>query len=803
MTRSGLPGAATTMPTRSLQTRIVALFLALTLVVQIGGFLLVDSVGASTARESIAENLAAGARVFERVRNLDRVRLVQAARLLSADQAFRAAVAARDKSSIASILVRYGAQVGAELSMLIRRDDVVAADTLGVGAGEAFFFPRLLREARAAGEASAMVVVRGRLYQLVVVPVALPGPFAWVAVGYAVDDALAREIGRLVGLEVSFASRLQRGEWKLQASTLDEQDRRALLREMATGALGADGGARQVGDALTRVLAVPAHTDDTVAVVLQQPLSAAMEPFRRLQRQLAWISLTAALVSIVASLLIARGIARPVRLLADFARRMAAGDFATVPPTPRDDEIGDLATAFRTMQQGLASREQRISNLAYRDTLTGLPNRTLFAERVDAALSAAADEPPHAAVLLLDIDRFKHVNETLGHAIGDLLLLEVAARLRRVVDRERDTVARLGGDEFALLLPGQGLPGAQRIAGAILRALDAPMTLEGDVVDVQASVGIAIAPDHGTERATLLRRADVAMYTAKRDNAGAVAWDDRYEQHGRERLSLMSDLRKAVDADELTLVYQPKIPLGFAAEHDVEALVRWRHPARGLVPPAEFIPFAEQTGCIRSITQWVLAHAFVQCAAWRRDGLAVNVSVNLSPRDLTDINLPERFETLLRTHGCRPQWIGLEITESAILDDPERAIENLRRLHAMGCRLAIDDYGTGYSSLAYLRRLPVDEIKIDKSFVMNMAHDAGNATIVRSTIDLAHDMGLAVVAEGVDALPVLERLRALGCDMVQGYFLSRPLPAADIEKWLRDRAESCVPAASKALRRVV
>jgi diguanylate cyclase (GGDEF)-like protein len=407
------------------------------------------------------------------------------------------------------------------------------------------------------------------------------------------------------------------------------------------------------------------------------------------------------------------------------------------------------------------------------------------------------------AVLLMDLDNFKDVNETLGHSIGDLLLSEVAARTGTVVKRATDTVARLGGDEFAVLLPGNGVAEAKGVAEAILRALEAPMTLAGHVVDIRASIGVTVCPDHGNEAAKLLRQADVAMYAAKRNNLGVAVWDDRYDQKNLDRLSLMGDLRKAVEQDEFTLVYQPKVAFAKGAEHEVEALIRWKHPTRGLVPPVEFIPFAEHTGYIRVITQWVLARAIAQCAAWRRDGLAINVSVNISARDLMDAGLADRFAALLAAHGCAARWISLEITESAILDDPGHAVTNLERLNALGCKLAIDDYGTGYSSLAYLRRLPVQTLKIDKSFVLGMTRDASDAVIVRSTIDLAHNMGLMVIAEGVEDEATLERLRALGCDSVQGYLLSRPLGAAAIVAWLRCSAWARPVREGAGLRRVV
>jgi len=313
-----------------------------------------------------------------------------------------------------------------------------------------------------------------------------------------------------------------------------------------------------------------------------------------------------------------------------------------------------------------------------------------------------------------------------------------------------------------------------------------------------------VFPGHGVEGATLLRRADIAMYVAKRNNSGVAVWDEGADQHSSERLSLLSDLRKAVDNDELALTYQPKVALrGTGGEHYAEALVRWRHPTRGLVQPTEFIPSAEQTGYIRAITQWVLAHAIAQCAEWRLDGLRMNVSINLSTRDLMDATLPDRFVELLKRHRCSAQWITLEITESAVLDDPAHGIKNLERLHALGCKLAIDDYGTGYSSLAYLRRLPVHELKIDKSLVIGMATDAGDALIVRSTIELAHNLGLSVVAEGVENDATLDRLRAMGCDMVQGYLLSRALGVAETAVWMRGSVWTKPASEAPNLRRVV
>lgn len=794
------------LPMRSLQTRMLALFLLLIFVVQIGGFVLINTVGGKSARSTVGADVVVGSRVFDRLLEQDAQRLVQGARLMAADYAFREVIATGDHETIGSVLVNYGKRIDAPLVMIVGLDKKVLGDTLESGAGKPFALPDLLEQAQAWEQASTLAVWRGELYQLVVVPVLAPVPIAWAVVGQRINDTLTSDLRRLTRLDITFFSKRANDAWKLQASTLSPAQRTSLRADMASDRFAesdADGNAVYSEDAITRMIVLPPKAGVRVVAVLQQPLYPALEPFRRLQRQLALISLLGALISVFASIFIARSIARPVHDLAGVAQRIAAGDYSTAPPVARADEIGDLANAFRNMQQDIAQRESRIMDLAYRDGLTQLPNRALYNDRLDEALTVATAKGLPVAVLLMDLDHFKDVNDSLGHPIGDLILRAVSSRLELLLKRPTDTVARLGGDEFAILLPGDDAARAERVAKTMLQALEMPMTPEGHVVDVRASIGIAVYPEHGRERSTLLRHADAAMYAAKRRNLGIALWDERYDQHSKERLSLMSGLRKAVDEDELVLFYQPKVPLRSGSELHAEALVRWRHPTRGLVAPVEFIAFAEQTGYIRAITQWVMAHAIVQCSAWRSADLPMNVSINISARDLVDLELPDRFEALLRKHGCAAQWITLEITESAILDDPDHAIDNLRRLHALGCRLAIDDYGIGYSSLAYLRRLPVHELKIDKTFILGMARDTSDAVIVRSTIDLAHHMGLTVVAEGVEDEATVERLRGLSCDMVQGYLLSRPLGAEDIIAWMRGSVWTRAARDPGLLRRVV
>ncbi|HEX2804748.1 MAG TPA: EAL domain-containing protein, partial [Kineosporiaceae bacterium] len=412
---------------------------------------------------------------------------------------------------------------------------------------------------------------------------------------------------------------------------------------------------------------------------------------------------------------------------------------------------------------------------ALHDALTGLPNRTLFSERLTRAIEDP--DPGQVGVLLLDLDGFKEVNDTLGHHVGDLLLREVAQRLRVSVGAA-GTVARLGGDEFAVLLPGlPGVDAALAIATGANIALRAPMELASMTLEVGASIGVAVWPDHGDDPPTLLQRADVAMYAAKRTQTGVNLYDADNDWNSQLRLRLAGELRAAIVVHQIDVWYQP---IARATDGDVvgaEALVRWNHPELGRLAPDEFIPIAERTGLVHDLTLYVLDQALAQARVWQAAGLDMSVSVNLPPQVLRDVDWPAKVADLLHRHAADPHWLTFEITESGIMSDPQRMITMLKDLASTGITFAIDDFGTGYSSLAYLQQLPVAKIKIDKSFVIPMVSNPGAASIVRSVIDLARSLDLAVVAEGVEDQRALDHLAAMGCHFVQGYYLSRPIPA--------------------------
>jgi diguanylate cyclase (GGDEF)-like protein len=424
---------------------------------------------------------------------------------------------------------------------------------------------------------------------------------------------------------------------------------------------------------------------------------------------------------------------------------------------------------------------------ALHDSLTELPNRKQFKERAGEVLTDAARQNHAAAtaVMIIDIDRFKEVNDTLGHHLGDVLLQQIGPRLAGVL-RETDTIARLGGDEFAVLLPDvQSELAAMEIADRMLEALEQHFTLPEVVLDIDASIGIAIAPEHGADVDTLMQRADVAMYLAKGTKSGYQVYAASRDPYSPKHLSLLHDLRTAMDAGEFVLHYQPKADVGTGAIMGVEALIRWQHPEHGLIPPDNFIPLAERSGLSRPLTLFVINEALRQLTEWRKQGIELRMAVNLTGRNLHDPSFPIDAARLLEAWDVSPEMLLLEITENSVMADPTRVLGVLKALRDMGVELALDDFGTGYSSLAYLKRLPVTELKIDKSFVMNMAGDESDAVIVQSTIGLARNLRLRVVAEGVEDRAAWDELVSLGCDVAQGYFLGRPMPPTELTTWLQ------------------
>jgi diguanylate cyclase (GGDEF)-like protein/PAS domain S-box-containing protein len=449
--------------------------------------------------------------------------------------------------------------------------------------------------------------------------------------------------------------------------------------------------------------------------------------------------------------------------------------------TPITDKFGNILTVA-SLVQDVTEQVKYLKALQYQahhDNLTTLHNRGWLTEFINSSIKAT---PGQAFFLfLIDLDRFKEINDTLGHNVGDAMLITLSQRLKESIDEGNNKVARLGGDEFAVLTYDVDIA---EMANRIVQVLEKPIEISGMKLRLSAGIGISCYPPHGNNAASLMRCADIAMYEAKETNSRYMTYSVDIDNHSTDRLMLMSDLRNAINNNQLLLHFQPKIDIREYKHIGYEALLRWKHPQRGLIPPDEFIPYAEITDLIHPLTVWVIENSLIQSVEWSKQGLIHNISINLSARNLLGDSLPNQLALLFNTYGVEPSSIELEITESALMKEPESALRNLNRLHELGVQISIDDFGTGYSSLSYLRQMPIHKLKIDKTFVLDMASNHGDRVIVESTIDLAHNLGLKVVAEGVENKEALALLDDLGCDEAQGNYISRPHLADKLEDWI-------------------
>jgi diguanylate cyclase (GGDEF)-like protein len=776
------------MKLRRLSTRMMLFFIALLVVVQAVVFIAVTSAASGNARAKVESELDTGQKLFRRMLDQNTEQLAHSASVLAADFGFREAISTHDMGTLSSALENNGARIGADITMFVGLEgQIIAHSQAPIGNNKPFPLPQLVEMARSKGRGTSLDSLDGVAYQLVAVPVKAPLAIGYVVLGFRVDMQLSDELRSLTDLDVSFLiSNSAHSHWTAIASTLPEGELKSLFDALPAGESAQQLQRLDLAHEAYQVRVLELTDVGTalpIVAVLQRSYASALVGYDRLRATLILLGFGSLALSALGAMAIALNITRPISELVNAAMRITAGDYQTPVRVRRKDELGSLADSLDHMRSGIAHRESEILRLAFRDHLTGLPNRSLFSEELNKALAVAAPAAQQVSVLVMDLDRFKYVNDTLGHGVGDHVLRQVADRISGLL-QPGELVARLGGDEFAVLLPAS-VEHARSVAGRISKALEEPILYEGQPLDVGTSIGIAVYPEHGSNAVSLVRNADIAMYVAKRSRTGHALYDSSYDSSQQQHLSLLGELRRAVERNELRLCYQPKISLQNDTVHEVEALLRWVHPERGMVPPVEFIPFAEYTGYIKFVTHWVLREAIRQCGQWIEDGMPLRVSVNISARDLMNRDLPDQIEALLREHRVPADMMCLEITESGFMEDPAYAQQVLDTLANLGLHLSIDDYGTGYSSLSYIMKLPVNELKIDRSFVATMADNADLATIVRSTIDLGHNLGLKVVAEGVESADGLQLLKDLGCDQAQGYFVSRPLFADDLSLWLR------------------
>lgn len=765
------------------RTRLASFFVAALIAVQLLTAALVYGV---TRHELIGEGqrqLGVASHAF--ARQLDDIseRVGAGVQVLSLDFALRAAIAQRDRATVLSALRNHGRRVGATQMLLVGLDGHVQADTAGEFAdGARFPYDDLVGRALEQ-PAAAVVAHRGRANWMVVVPVFAPDLVGFIAAAIPVDDRLLAKLQAQSALprEVELATPGAGGGWIPIAHGDAGAELTRALR--AHGAPPTRPRVLDLGGREYVVQAVPlarSQRSAPVMAILGYSVDAALQPYRSVASAWAGLLGLGLLVGLAGAWLIARSVARPLESLAASARRIEAGDYGHAPPATRDDELGALAAAFGNMTQAIREREAHILYQAGHDQVTGLPNRSAVEAAIQHALAAGPGE--QAALLLVGLERLPDIVKTLGHGVGDRLMRDAAARLRAPAGD--GLVARATDGAFAVFLAHASRADATAIALRLVEALSDPYR-EGDFsLDLAPAVGIALAPAHGRDAGALLRRADVALLAAVGADEPIAVYDKATDPHRAERLSLMGDLRHAIAHDGLVLHYQPRLHLASGRVDSAEGLVRWQHPQLGLLPPDAFIGLAEETGNISRLTRWVLAAGIAQAARWRAAGLQARIALNVSARDLEDVELPRRIAGLLAAHGLPADAIGLEITESALMRKPDAAMPVLRALAAQGIALSIDDFGVGQSSFAYLRRLPVRELKIDRAFVAQLAQSREDRMIVRAITDLAHELDCRVTAEGVEDAAALDYLAGVGCDHAQGYLIARPLPAEDFASFV-------------------
>ena len=771
---------------RSLRLKILALAALLVVLTQVGTIGALLFTASHEVEQRIRSDLATAGTVLDRALKLHSERLREAMDDLARNPEFMRADATADRPVLARELLRSMAQADADLAVVLDRDGRVLAATGDAGPLPERL-PDILRMATGHDSERGIFETASTAYH--VTTIALPGPggqaAGWLAAGFALDEARAERIAAFGGQDIAFVTG-SGSSLRLIGTSLPGIDLAEIRAQLA--AVGAADGTTfeaRVQDTsyiVAHMALVPGNPD--ARMLLFQSTEQALAPFRLLRWSALGVGLFALLVALAGGAIVTRAITHPVQELAGAAARISGGDYSRPVEIAAGDELGMLAGAFNTMQAGIAEREARITYQAQFDALTGLPNRLLALEQLEKVVARAQATSAPVSLLVIDLGNFANITATLGHEIADALLAQIAERLRASADA-RHTVARLEGDEFLIILDGLGLDAARELAEDLLRLRGVGLSVRDVNISLDAAVGIALFPEHGQDPAQLLLRASVARNDARNVQEPVHVYQDGQEEQRVRQLAILGDLRRAVRHDELKLYLQPKVSLADGRVCGAEALARWDHPTFGWLPPGEFIGVAEQFGNISLVTHWALAAAVRECRLWVEDGLDIVVSVNLSGRDLLDQNLPVFILQLLRDHDLAPRYLTVEITEEALVRDFARATLVLQCLRDLGVRVSIDDFGTKYSSLVQLKRLPVDELKIDRAFVMELPQDRDDAAIVRSTLDLAHSLGLEVVAEGVESPAALDWLAAHGCERAQGFYISRPMPAEAFGAWAR------------------
>ena len=766
-------------------TKLLLILAGLVVALQLAGWLTVQVAVKRSVDRQLADSLEVGARVWDRLHEARQRQLLERVAVLADDFGFKQAIATQDAPTLESVLESASARVGAPFGLILAADGRTLAQRLPDG----MVLPPTgladrVEEARAQGWSVGVIALGDGAVGYAMVPVFAPDLVGWMAMGQPFGAAEGDEIAEVTGLDPAVLVldgerwRAAHGTWRPDAGDAAELRVGAPRRLLHADDEHADP---------AMALRVSAEGGTPVYLVLAAARERAMSPYTTLQSQVLWQSLVAALLAMGAAFLVGRRVSGPVGALARAAERIRGGEYATRLDVTGADEFASLAAAFNAMQDGIAEREQRIVFQSGHDALTALPNREralglLHARLQDAALG-------EGALAMVDLRRFHEVNDLLGHRHGDLALVEVARRLEDAV-RSDDLVARLGGDEFLVALWGADASTANARAEALVAALSAPMDVDGAPLRLEVDLGLVPfqrdAAGGLPDARTLFRRVEIANDLAKREGRTIATYREGMDEQHLRQLAIVGELRGAIDGGQFSLNYQPKVDVATRHVRHAEALLRWTHPTMGRIGPDEFIPLAERAGLVGVLTRWVVDRACADMAAWRAQGIDIGIAINLSAIDLADAGLGAMVLERIARHGVPATQIIVEVTESAVLADLPRAIATLNALRAEGLRVSVDDFGTGQSSLGQLKHLPADELKIDKSFVLQLAPGSEDERIVQSIVQLGHALGLKVVAEGLETETGLDVLARLRCDVAQGYHFSRPLPVEALTPWLHD-----------------
>jgi diguanylate cyclase (GGDEF)-like protein len=742
-----------------------------------------------TVREDVYrrahDSLVVGGTVIEEFREDRSERLRASAQVLAADFGLKQAAATRDAETLRSILVNHRQRVSADIAIFLDLEGVSVASSDDIGRKRKSDLVRLIDPSIERTSVQSILTVNDVTYHTIAETLRAPVPVGWIVLGYRIDQAVVDRISNITDLDVSIIA-FDRNLPRAVASTYGDGDGTSSSDSLAVPEVFSNTVYLIDDDGVDRLTLSAPFADDVqdLLVVLQRSMQDAMLPYDDAKRGLVLFSGVLLILVTLTAIYVSGTIAKPLRDLASATRRLISGDYDSSVDVHSDDEFGELATSFNAMRTAISEREERISQQALHDSLTGLPNREKILQSLTRAIDHAEEAETTVAVLSIRLTRMAAITSTLGHSASDELINLAAHQLKVNLDAN-DILGHVGTNEFVLVLPDNTLDNALTYADRIESILGAGVRLGRINITLQAAIGISEFPQHGKNAADLLRNASIARSEAETRQERVRLYETGRQDHFVRQLRIVNDLLSALQREEIQLHFQPKISLPDGTPCGAEALVRWRHPELGYLAPDEFISAAEQAGTILHLTRYVLERAVKYCREWHDQNYELGIAVNLSARDLLDEYLPYFVLQILKEQNIEAQRLTLEITENSVMQNVNHAVNVLECLRDIGVKISIDDFGTGHSSLAQLRNIPLHELKIDRSFVSNILEEKQNEAIVRSTIDLAHNMGLEVCAEGVEDEDTLRYLSNIGCEQAQGYYFSKPVPSDYLIDWLQ------------------